>query len=169
MNIVSKKVLALILSVIVMSSAQGMEQEHVTEITIGQPIPSAWYKNSSVQVAAVVTTVTAALVSYAVAVRMGKVSAPALPAFAAGLFAATAVHGATVQASTPEIDLNNNNSQQIEQIQEVPVQSDFLGDVKKMAIDFSNRMKNLTWDGFTRDLGEVKEKDSNPINEHLVR
>jgi len=178
MNIASKKLSALIFSAIVMSSAQGMEQAHVTEVTTEQPIPSAWYKNSSVQVAAVVTTLTAALVSYAVAVRMGKVSAPALPALFAGLFAASAVHGSTAQASTPgsdnsqqikQISVEQNQKKVMQQTPEVTVQSDVLSDLKKAIIDFRNSVTNLTWDGFTRDLGMVKEKDSDPINEHLVR
>src|SRR5579863_158965 len=158
MNIASKKLSALIFSAVIMNSVQGMEQDNMTEITTTQVVPSVWYKNSSVQVAAVVTTVTAALVSYAVAVRMGKVPAPALPVFVAGLFAAKLVQESTVQTSIPGSDSNSthDNSQHIQQTSvdqnhdqvtqetsEVPVQTDALSDTEKARIDFMNRMKFL--------------------------
>jgi type III secretory pathway component EscV len=178
MNIASKKLSALIFSAVIMNSVQGMEQDNMTEITTTQVVPSAWYKNSSVQVAAVVTTATAALVSYAVAVRMGKIPAPALPVFVAGLFAAKLIQESTVHTSTLESDANathdnsqhtqqtsdeQNQEQDVQEAPEVPVQTDVWSDMKKVRIDLMNRLN------FPRIFGELTAEDFKEMNEDSIR
>lgn len=95
MNISYKKVSALVFSVIVTTSAFGMEIENITEQS-----SSTWYKKGSVYAAA--TAITLAVVGCAYAVRTGKVAVPAL---LAGLVVTTK----TVQESGPKFDVVNND------------------------------------------------------------
>lgn len=90
MNIAYKKVSALIFSVIVTTSACGMEVENTIEAA-EQKSPVVWYKKRSVHLAAAITTVAAA---YAVAVYMNKI---AVPASAVKLFIAPTVQEEVVQ------------------------------------------------------------------------
>src|SRR5688572_12643513 len=100
MNIVSKKVSALVFSVIVTTSAVGMEHENIVEQGTEQVTPAAWYRKGSVQAA--VVAVTLAVAGCAYVARKGKV---AVPAFIAALF----VTSQTTQSITPKSDATEND------------------------------------------------------------
>jgi hypothetical protein len=114
MNIVSKKVSALVFSAIVTTSVFAMDHENMVVQATEQDTSVAWYRKGSVQ--AVAAAITLAAVGYACAVRMGKV---ALPALVAGLVAVKTVQDTTstdISVNNSDIQVTDNQVQNDEQL-----------------------------------------------------
>jgi hypothetical protein len=164
MNIVSKKVLALVFSVIVTTSVVGMEHENMIEQATEQNGSAAWYRKGSIQAAVVVTT---ALVAYVVAVRTGKA---AVPTFAAALFTVT-----LAQDSAPRLDpvdqvfgqtTSDQNQESVAEGLE-PINSS--RDVINEVMDFIKSIKLPTWDEYKTTIENMTAEDFKQMNEDLVR
>jgi hypothetical protein len=133
MNIVYKKASALVFSVIVTTSAYGIENDNMTD-TATQPVASvAWYKKGSVQAAAV--TATLAVIGYVFAVRTCRVMLPAFMTSVVTENSTQSNEGTTNSQISDDIQVvDASNDVQLVAEKTVDTALDF--DVKKMAEKF---------------------------------
>ena len=105
MNSFYKNMNAFVIGAMVFSTVPAYSMENEVEAA-----PIAWYKKSSVQVAAAITTAAAI---YSFAVYKGKVSSPAV--LLPGLFAAHIAKTVAVEAQEGNNESNSNQEQEVSQ------------------------------------------------------